>query len=291
MNSIEQRFQLKGKTALVTGASSGLGVYFAEVLAAAGATVIVTARRVDRLDALTEKINNSGGKAVTMPCDVSDGDSVTKLMNDSWEQCGGVDILVNNAGIVDSPFASERLPNQEFESVLQTNLNGVWYCCREAGARMLSQPAGGSIINITSVLGMGGAIDHPVGYQVSKAGVINLTRNLACSWADRKVRVNAIAPAYFPSEMTGPYFEVPGYTEFVNEATPMGRTGELSELAGPLLLLASDAGTYITGITLPVDGGYSASVGQSRWNEDIYAGLSELNPEGMKKIRPEGSSE
>ncbi len=280
MPTINKLFGMQGKTALITGASSGLGAFFARVLAEAGARVVITARREDRLESLAEEINGSGGAAIAMACDVDDAANVADVFDRAWSECGRLDVVVNNAGIVgDGGFVPEKLPNEVFEATLKTNLLGVWYCCKEAGQRMLTDGKGGSIINITSVLGTGGSCDNPAAYQTSKAGVINLTRNLACSWADRKVRVNAIAPAYFPSEMTGPYWEVDGYTEYVEGATPMGRIGELEELAGPLLLLASDAGSYMTGMTMPVDGGYSNAIGHVRWTDNIYQGLRAVIPD------------
>ena len=280
MDLINKLFDLTGKTALITGASSGLGAYFAEVLSNAGATVVITARRLDRLEALAEQINSTGGKAIPIACDVDQSSAVAAVIDQAWSECGRIDILVNNAGQVgDGGFVPEKLPVEVFEATLHTNLTGLWYCCQEAGKRMLADGLGGSIINLTSVLGMGGSGDHPLAYQASKAGVINLTRNLACSWADRNIRVNAIAPAYFPSEMTGPYLAVPGYETYINNATPLGRLGRLEELAGPLLMLASEAGSYLTGVTIPVDGGYSAGVGHSRWTDDIYEGLSNVIPD------------
>ena len=280
MDLVNKLFDLTGKTAVVTGASSGLGAYFAEILANQGATVVITARRLDRLEALSAQINNAGGKAIAIACDVDQPAAVAAMMEQAWAECGRIDIVVNNAGQVgDGGFVPEKLPHELFEATLKTNLSGLWYCCQEAGKRMLADGKGGSIINLTSVLGMGGSGDHPLAYQTSKAGVINLTRNLACSWADRGIRVNALAPAYFTSEMTGPYLAVPGYETYINNKTPLGRLGTLEELAAPLLMLASDAGSYLTGITLPVDGGYSAGVGHTRWTDDIYEGLSNVIPD------------
>ena len=288
MELVDKLFNLNGKTALITGASSGLGEYFAEVLAGAGARVVVTARRLERLEALAERINQAGGEALAFACDVDQADQVASVFEEAWQRCGRLDIIVNNAGQVgDGGFVPEKLPHEVFDATLQTNISGLWYCCQEAGKRMLSDGKGGSIINLTSVLGMGGSGDHPLAYQASKAAVINLTRNLACSWADRGIRVNALAPAYFPSEMTGPYLAVPGYETYINNATPLGRLGTLEELAGPILKLASVAGSYLTGVTLPVDGGYSAGVGHSRWTDDIYEGLSNVIPDqGSVHITP-----
>ena len=275
------RFNLAGKSALITGASSGIGVYFAKVLAEAGAKVAVAARRKENLDAVAAEINAAGGEAIAISCDVSREDDVKRMIDEAWNAFGRLDILVNNAGTVaDGASMPEKLDNAIFDEVIKINLYGVWYGCKEAGARMLADGKGGSIINVSSILGTGGAPDHPVGYQVTKAAVNNLTRNLAASWADRGVRVNTIAPGYFPSEMTGPFFAVPGYLDYVKEATPMARVGELEELAGPLLLLASDAGAYMTGHTLIVDGGYSSTIGGVKFSQATYDGMHEVFPDG-----------
>ena len=280
MSLSQSLFDLSGKTALITGGSSGLGAYFAEVLCDAGATVAIVARRADKLDEVANLVRSKGGSIIAKTCDIVDADRVAEVVAEIWSELGRIDILVNNAGTVgDGGFVSEKLPKEVFAETINTNLVGLWTCSQEVGKRMLADGHGGSIINITSIMGMGGAADHPLAYQTSKAGVINLTRNLACSWADRGIRVNAIAPAYFPSEMTGPYLAVPGFEPYVQNATPMGRLGELSELAGPLLMLASNAGSYMTGALIPVDGGYSSGVGHSRWTDDIYEGLSNVIPD------------
>ena len=288
MSLSQSLFDLTGKTALVTGGSSGLGAYFAEVLCEAGAKVAIVARRTEKLEEVATLVRSKGGDVRTKTCDIVDAERVAEVVDELWNELGRIDILVNNAGTVgDGGFVPEKLPHAVFGETIQTNLVGLWTCSQEVGKRMLSDGMGGSIINITSVMGMGGAADHPLAYQTSKAGVINLTRNLACSWADRGVRVNAIAPAYFPSEMTGPYLAVPGFEPYVQNATPMGRLGELNEHAGPLLMLAGDAGSHMTGALIPVDGGYSSGVGHSRWTDDIYEGLSNVIPDqGSIHIRP-----
>lgn len=280
MLSHANRLSLEGKSALVTGASSGLGAFFARVLAEAGAKVAITARRFENLTRLADEITTSGGVAIPIKCDVTDAAQVEAAMTQAWGEFGRLDIVVNNAGVtLDAGSVPEKVTNDIFEATVGVNLLGVWYCCREAGARMLADGKGGSIINISSMLGLAGACDNPVAYQTTKAAVNNLSRNLACSWADRGIRVNALAPGYFPSEMTDPFFNVDGYTDYVKDATAMGRIGDVDELAGPLLLLASDAGSYITGHILVVDGGYSASVGGRRFSESIYKGLQEIIPD------------
>ena len=286
MKTTENRFDLDGMIAMVTGASSGLGAYFAQVLAEAGASVVVTARRVEKLQAVAEGINASGGEAFPMECDVTVSSQVADVIRDAWNDHGRIDIIVNNAGIAIEAGAPEKEQDGIFEQVVQTNLVGLWYCCKEVGARMLADGKGGSIINIASILGLGGGCDHPPAYQSTKAAVINLTRNLACSWADRGVRVNAIAPGYFPSEMTDPFFHVDGFMEYVNASSPAGRIGRVDELAGPLLLLASSAGSYMNGHTLVVDGGYSASIGHNRFGEEVYRGLQKLVGDQAVPITP-----
>ena len=171
---------------------------------------------------------------------------------------------------------------------MRINLLGVWYCCRAAGARMLGDGKGGSIINIASVAGMAGWKDHPPAYQSTKAAVINLTRNLACSWADRGVRVNAIAPGWFPSEMTDPFFAMGSMKAWAASTAPMGRVGNPDELAGPVLFLASDASSFVTGQTLVVDGGLSATSGYCPMPEEFYQQLEAAMPNGLgKRIKPD----
>lgn len=284
------RFSLAGKSALVTGASSGIGLFFAKVLADAGARVALVARRLENLQAAADEINKAGGEAIAIQCDVAVRDDVVKALDTAWDAFGRVDIVVNNAGTVaDGASMPEKLDADIWDEVIKINLYGVWYGSQEAGARMLRDGKGGSIINVSSIMGTGGAPDHPVAYQTSKFAVNGMTKNLACSWADRGVRVNALLPGYFPSEMTGPFFDVPGYLDYAKDATSMGRIGELEELAGPLLLLASDAGSYMTGHTLVVDGGYSASIGGVRFEDKIYEGMQALYPDGRAvRITPEG---
>src|SRR5689334_5869893 len=173
-------FSLKGKTAIVTGASSGLGARFAEVLAGAGANVVLAARRTDRLDAVARGIADAGGRAVAQPCDVADSRAVQALVATACERFGRVDILVNNAGVsAEAGVMPERIPDELFMQTIQVNLNAVYFCCRAAGERMLADGRGGTIINIASIMGLSGQQNGPVAYQASKAAVINLTRNLA----------------------------------------------------------------------------------------------------------------
>ncbi len=281
-------FDVTGKTAIVTGASSGLGVTFAIVLAERGANVVLAARRTERLQEVAGNIVRGGGKAISVTCDVSDSAQVKHMVATAAENFGRVDILVNNAGqIVDGGPMPERLPDELFEQTVRVNLLGTWYCCREVGAHMLRDGKGGSIINISSGAGVGGQQNFPPAYQATKAAVINLTRNLACSWGDRGVRVNVIAPGWFPSEMTEPYFAAPAFFERIKGQSPMGRVGDPSELAGALLLLASNASSFMTGHTLVVDGGYSASIGAPPFSEEVFAEFASAVPDGLgERIMP-----
>ena len=205
-------FSVKGKTAIVTGASYGLGVTFAEALAEGGANVVLAARSADKLDAVAKQIATCGGSAVSHPCDVSDSAAVSELVATSWQRFGRVDVLVNNAGVAaEAGFMPENISDEIFQQTIQTNLMGTWYGCREVGRRMLADGRGGSIINVASVAGLAGNEPIPAAYQASKAAVINLARNLALHWGSRGVRVNALAPGWFPSEMTGPFFAIPSF--------------------------------------------------------------------------------
>jgi NAD(P)-dependent dehydrogenase (short-subunit alcohol dehydrogenase family) len=253
-------FSLKGKTALVTGASYGLGVTFAETLAGAGAQLVLAARSLDKLEGLAARLTAAGHTAIAVKCDVGNPADVAAMVEAGWRRFGRIDVLVNNAGVVaEATIVPEKIPHELFEQTIRVNVLGTWYCCREVAARQLADGKGGSIVNIASISGLVGVADFPTAYQTSKAAVINLTRNLACSWADRGIRVNAIAPGWFPSEMTGPVFGIEAFRRWASEAAPLARIGDPRELAGPLLLLASSAGDFMTGHTLVVDGGLSAA--------------------------------
>jgi NAD(P)-dependent dehydrogenase (short-subunit alcohol dehydrogenase family) len=246
-------FRLDGKVALVTGASSGLGDRFARVLAAAGATVVVAARRVDRLQALAAELDG----AVALPCDVGDEASVEQLVASALEAVGTIDVLVNNAG-TSATMAAEEEPVATFRQVLDVNLVGLFHLSQLVGRHMLAS-GGGSIVNVASILGVVASGQIPqASYSASKAGVINLSRELAVQWARRGVRVNALCPGWFPSEMTDELFADEAGARFLRRNTPMGRGGEAHELDGALLFLASDAGSFVTGQTLVVDGGWLA---------------------------------
>lgn len=275
-------FDLSGRTALVTGASSGLGVTFARALLANGASVVICARRTDRLSAVASDLDPSGERVLAVGCDVADPEQVERMAIMSAERFGRVDVLVNNAGIETegSPFA-ERIDDRDFAESIRVNLVGSWHCMRIIGTAMLADGGGGSIINISSIGGLGGsrAMLSP-GYSAAKAGIITLTQNMATNWADRGVRVNCIAPGYFPSEMSVFVRTNQPVTEHVTAQVPLGRFGDPAELVGTLLLLASAAGSYITGQTIAVDGGFSATVGARAPARGVYDAWKAWLPDG-----------
>jgi NAD(P)-dependent dehydrogenase (short-subunit alcohol dehydrogenase family) len=205
------------------------------------------------------------------------------------DRFGRVDVIVNNAGIAaDGGIMPEKAPHDRFAQTIAVNLCGVWYCCREAGARMLADGRGGSIINVASILGIMGLADLSPAYHASKSAVINLTRHLASSWGDRGVRVNALAPGWFPSEMTASMFSMPGFLDWAKGLSPMGRVGRPEELIGPLLFLASDASSFVTGETLVVDGGITSGGASGRMPASFYQIMSSvLPPELAGKIVPQ----
>jgi len=256
MNSTLDLFRLNGRVALVTGASSGLGATFARGVAEAGASVVVAARRKERLDSLVAELEKEGGQAMAVACDVTKEEEVDRLVQTTLKRFGRLDILVNNAGVGNvAPAEEEAL--EMFQRVIDVNVTGVFLCAKHCGKAMLGAGRG-SIINIASVMGMVGIGVLPqASYNTSKGAVINMTRELAAQWAKRGVRVNAIAPGWFPTEMTEGMFDNERSVLFIERRTPMGRAGRPEELLGALLLLASDASSYITGQTIVVDGGWT----------------------------------
>jgi NAD(P)-dependent dehydrogenase (short-subunit alcohol dehydrogenase family) len=283
----DDRFSVRGKTALVTGASSGLGVTFARALADGGAQVVLAARRGDRLRTLAKEIEAEGGVAMAVVCDVADPEQVEELVERTCDEFGRVDVLINNAGIAaDAGPMPERLPHAAVEQVLRVNVLGTWYGCRAAGARMLADGKGGSIVNIASIGALGGHPGLPVGYCASKAAVVNLTKNLAAMWADRGLRVNAIAPGWFPSETADPFLAPHAFSRNELALQPTGRFGDPDELVGAVLFLASGASSYVNGHVLVVDGGVSASWGAPRYTEDLYAFHAVMAPGLGERIQP-----
>ncbi|MDH3637428.1 MAG: SDR family oxidoreductase [Gammaproteobacteria bacterium] len=245
-------FNLDGKTALVTGASSGLGAHFAAALSRAGARVILAARRIDKLRTIAARIHDAAGEAYAVTMDVSERDSVEAAIDDAENRFSPVDILVNNAGIA-VPQRFVEMSESTWRSVIDTDLSSVWRVSQVVANRMVARGVGGSIVNIASVLGLV-VQSTQSNYASAKAGVIHLTKSLAVELWRHRIRVNAIAPGYFITEMNRDFFASPAGQAYCKRLFPR-RTGELHELDGALVLLASDSGSYITGVTIPVDGG------------------------------------
>jgi NAD(P)-dependent dehydrogenase (short-subunit alcohol dehydrogenase family) len=246
-------FDLTGQAAVVTGATSGLGDRFVRVLRAAGADVVAAGRRADRLDRLAGEVEG----VVACPCDVCDEGDLQRLVATTMERFGRIDVVVNNAG-VGSSAKPEDEPLARFREVMDVNVTAMFALSQLAGRQMLEQGSG-SIINIASMFGL--VASAPVtqaSYCASKGAVVNLTRELACAWARGGVRVNAIAPGFFPSEMTDELLEDDRSLAWLRRNTPAGRPGRADELDGVLLLLASQASSFMTGQVLVADGGWTA---------------------------------
>jgi len=264
-------FRLDGKVAVVTGASYGLGVLFAEILASAGADVVVTARSEDKLAGTKALVEEIGRRCVAVTGDVTSFADCERVAATAVEELGRLDILVNNAGWADDRLVrTEHCEPEMFARMVDTDLVGLFYMTRAAAPHMLRR-GGGSIINLSSIFGNAGSENRTAGYFAAKGGVNQLTRLLACEWGDRNLRVNALAPNFFVSEMTRSLLEESGMADWMRGRTPMRRMGELPELVGPLLCLASDASSFVTGTVLNVDGGWSASGGYAQlpqpWDE------------------------
>jgi NAD(P)-dependent dehydrogenase (short-subunit alcohol dehydrogenase family) len=243
-------FDLTGKVALVTGASSGLGVRFAQTLAANGAKVVLVARRADRLTAVKQKIEATGGSAIVAEADVLDGDAMKRAFDAAEKAFGTVTLLINNAGVTHADRVTD-MPEETWRRVVGTNLDAVLYWAQEASKRMIAAKKQGAIVNIASIYGFG--VSRGVAaYSVAKAGVVQLTKALAVELAFKGVRVNAIAPGFIKTEINDEYLDShPDMTR----AIPVGRFGETGDLDGALLLLCSDAGRFMAGSTVTVDGG------------------------------------
>jgi NAD(P)-dependent dehydrogenase (short-subunit alcohol dehydrogenase family) len=252
MGRILDSFSLEGKVAIVTGASSGLGVAFATGFAESGADVAICARRVEKLEATRERVEALGRRCLAVPADVAKPEDCERVVAETVEQLGKVDVLVNNAGIGTAVPATRESPD-EFRRVIDVNLNGCYWMA-QAAARAMEH--GGAIVNVSSVLALTTAGLPQAAYSASKAALLGLTRDLAQQWTGRRgIRVNALAPGFFASEMTEQYPD--GYLERTLQRSLSGRAGDARELAAALLFLVSDAGGYTTGQTLVVDGGVS----------------------------------
>jgi len=256
---IEKLFDLRGRVAIVTGGSRGLGAEFAEGLAEAGASLMLCARRDEWLVPGVEGLRGRGFTAHAMRCDVSNIEQVQAVIDTTVERFGQIDILVNNAG-VSWGERPETMTLAQWQKVVDTNLTGAFVFSQAAGREMLKRQYG-RIINIASIAGLQGNVNGPyyAGYAASKAGLMGLTRELAASWGRHGIRVNAIAPGFFPSRMSEASIRI--VEEGIKKTTPLGRVGQPGELKGVAVFLASDASNYITGQTIVVDGGGTIATG------------------------------
>jgi gluconate 5-dehydrogenase len=250
-------FDLSGKLALVTGASSGLGVQYAKALAEQGADLVLLARRVDKLEQVKGEIEAMGKQCLAIKCDVTIEGEIIAAVTQAVAKYGKIDILVNNAG-TSAISPAESMTEADWDKVLDTNLKGVFLVAKNVGAQMIKQKYG-KIINISSMYGLVANAFFPVcNYHAAKHGVVGLTKALSAEWAKHNITVNAIGPGFFESEMTSGAINTPQFKQYVNISCPMKRIGNVGELNGILIYLASDASSYTTGQTIAVDGGWTA---------------------------------
>lgn len=247
---------LANKVALVTGASGGLGEHFAQLLARSGATVVLAARRRDKLELLRERICSTGGKALSVTMDVSEESSVTEALREIGDAVGGISVLINNAGIADSRTFL-KLDEDSWHKTLDVNLNGAWRVAHLVSQSMVAAARPGCIVNIASILGLRVGFGNSA-YAVSKAGIVQMTKSMALELGRKGIRVNALCPGYIETDINADYFATEQGQAYI-QGTPAGRLGQMEELDGALLLLCSDAGSFINGIALPVDGGHLVS--------------------------------
>jgi gluconate 5-dehydrogenase len=250
-------FELNGKIALVTGASSGLGVQFAKALARQGADIAICARRMEKLEQTKQTIEGMGVRCFATRCDVLDVQSIKDMVAAVVAEYGRIDILVNNAGVA-RVAPAESQSDEDWLAVINTNLNGVYYVAREVGAQMIKQNYG-KIINLGSIHSNVSMPGMPIsGYCTAKGGVRMLTKDLANEWAQYNITVNAIGPSYFESEMTESAVDDPAFAQVLKTYCPMGRLGKPGELDGAIIYFASDASSFTTGQLLQIDGGWTA---------------------------------
>lgn len=245
-------FSMAGKTVLVTGASSGFGAHFAEVLAAAGADLVLSARRVEKLEQTAEKVRAMGRRATVVPMDVSSYQSISE----AFASMPAVQVVINNAGI-NRIGTTDGLSEEDWDAVINTNLKGVWAVAQQAIRRWLAEGERGNIINVASILGLRVGAQLPV-YTAAKAAVVQLTKSIALDYARNGIRCNAICPGYFETDINRDWLQTePGQRQI--KRVPLKRVGDMPEISGPLLLLASDASSYMSGAIVPVDGGHLCS--------------------------------
>tara|TARA_Y100001970_G_C14185395_1_gene832304 strand:- start:114 stop:881 length:768 start_codon:yes stop_codon:yes gene_type:complete len=249
-----QSFRLDGKVAIVTGASSGIGEQTAKLLSSVGATVVAAARRIERLEKLADETKN----VIPCSCDVTNDADCENLVETTFQEFGKIDILINNAGVSD-PIAAIDEDIEEFRRVIQIDLISCFYLAQLCAKIMKDQNTGGSIVNVASIHGfVGSAPNNQPGYTAAKGGLVNLTRELALEWARFGIRVNALAPGYVATELTDEMIAGDSGRKWIERNTPLRRPATVKELDGAMLLLASEAGSYITGETIAVDGGWLA---------------------------------
>src|SRR5215203_2534093 len=251
-------FRLDDKTTLITGGGRGLGRYIAEALSDAGANVVLCSRKLEALEEVKAEIEGRGGKALALACDVTEPEEVENVVSETEERFGAIDILLNNSGATWGAPA-EEMPLEKFDLVMQVNVQGTFLMSQAVGRRMIERGEGGRIVNISSIAGLvGGDPEYmqTIGYNSSKGAVISMTRDLATNWAKHSINVNAIAPGWFPTKMSGGLIE--NFEEKMLEGIPLGRFGGPEDIKGAVLFLASPAAAYVTGQTLVVDGGATA---------------------------------
>jgi gluconate 5-dehydrogenase len=254
-------FDITGKKVILTGASYGLGEVMAKGMAAAGADLVLAARSGDALEAVAKDCAALGVEVSAVVADISSEDDVRRIVDDAMSKCGRIDVLVNNAGISDMRgLPAEQFDMETFRRIVDVDLFGSYMLARDVARHMLAAGRG-SIINICSIMASGANELNVIAYTGAKGGLLNMTYQLGCEWADRGVRVNAISPGFIVTPMTAPALDALGVSEYVSSRTPMRRVGRAEELLGPLLFLASDASSYVTGLNLLVDGGTNASNG------------------------------